>query len=87
MVNEVVSFFTPLFGLLLICIGMSYREETLGFFGGLVMFVYGVIIIINPLSFLSSFENLLLGGVCFGIGAYVVLRTAWEKVQEILNYA
>ena len=86
MVNEFVYFFTPLFGILLVVLGIVFEDWVIGTFGGLSLFLYGVVIIINPISFFSTMENLLLASSCFGVGVYIILRGNIDKIEGILNY-
>lgn len=76
--NELLYFLPVALGVSLIVIGMKQQEAYTGMFGGIVLFLTGVSVLINPTTF-PSLLNDVLGTVLWGFGAYVVLRGAIEE--------
>lgn len=82
MVEEVLYFLVPFFSLALIAIGFAYRESFAGIIGGLLLFLFGLMIVIDPLPVLSTTLNLVLGNICWAYGAYLWVVGAYELLQS-----
>lgn len=76
--NELIYFLPVGLGITLFIIGIMKKEAYIGIFGGLLLFLAGVSILIVPTSF-PSLLNDALGTILWGFGAYVVLRGAIEE--------
>jgi len=84
MVNEVIYFIPPFFGLVLIGMGITYRQYILGMMGATMIFLYGVAILISPIVGITSLMNDVLGTVSFGAGLGIILIANNDLIEEAL---
>ena len=79
MVEEVLYFLVPFVSLALIALGFAYKERFTGLFGAILLFLYGTVILINPIPVIGTLANLTLGSVLWGYSVYLILRTTYEQ--------
>lgn len=84
MANE-IYFLAPFIAVTLIVLGLEYKRPTPGILGGLLLFLYGVMLLISPISDLPDTHNLVIGAVAFGVGAWFWVVGAMEQFIPILN--
>ena len=85
MVEEIMFFLPPLLALALLALGFQIRDATTVILGGLLLFIYGIAILIVPLPVITSLTNDLVGAVCFGFGAYIWIKASMEQFGPNLN--
>lgn len=85
MTTDLLYFLPPALGLTLIVFAFKFNEDIAGIFGGLLLFLFGVNLFINPIASLTSLSNDMLASVCFGYGGYVFVYGSIQKVQDILK--
>ena len=85
LVNEIIYFAIPGIGLILVAMGMSFKERIIGTLGAMLLMIYGVSCFITPIPGIVDFQNSLLASVTFGIGMYVLLAGNIVKIQEALS--
>jgi len=83
--EELLQFMPPFIALALLFFGFRFKEAILGIFGGVLLFIFGVSILMTPLLGVASLTNTLVGSVTFGVGAYIWLRGGYEMYAPILN--
>lgn len=86
MTTDILYFLPPALGITLLVLAFKYNEDIAGIFGGLMLFLFGVEVLINPIASLTTLMNVVLGSLCFGYGAYVFIYGSIQKFQSILNY-
>jgi hypothetical protein len=79
--TDVLYFLPPLMGFLLLLIGFAYENYVSGVFGGVLLFLFGIAVLLSPLTSWSELMNTVVGSVCFGYGAYVMITASMERVQ------
>jgi len=79
MVEEVLYFLPPFIAFSLVAIGFAYRESIAGITGGVLLFLFGLNMVFNPLPVLSDFSNIVLATITWGYGAYLLIRGSWES--------
>lgn len=84
MTNEVIYFIPPMLGVILVGMGITYREYFIGNFGSLLLFLYGVAVLLVPITGISSLMNSIIGAICFGLGIYLFIRSNVENIEELL---
>jgi len=81
MSDLIVYFLPPMLGIILFVIGLMFEEYITGLFGGLLIFLFGVGILISNIPELSVLHNQVLGSVCIGVGAYIWIRGSLERIS------
>ena len=78
-VEEILYFLAPFVAVALIALGFAHKERFTGLFGAILLSLYGVVILINPLPVVGSLANDALGSVMWGYGSYLIIRTTYEQ--------
>lgn len=79
--SDILYFLPLVLGIVLYILGREYEDYLLGTLGGIVFFIFGVALLINPLPTISSLTNDLVGHACWAVGLYVFLRGTWEAIS------
>lgn len=80
----IIYFLIPFVGVSLLAIGFGYKEYIAGLLGGLVLALFGVGVLLNPITVFSSTLNVVLGVSTFGFGFYIFIRGGVEEIQRLL---
>ena len=75
---EVIHFLVPLMSLAFLAIGFQWKEYIGFLVGGIMLFLYGVNILINPIEGLTGSLNTIYASLCWAYGAYVFIRSSIE---------
>jgi hypothetical protein len=78
----IAAFLFVLVGIVLFIVGRSYQDSTLGIFGGLIIFLAGVALIIDPITDITSLMNTILAFSLFGVGGYIWVRGSLESLNK-----
>jgi hypothetical protein len=57
--------------IVLYVMGKQYSIATLNIFGGFLLFLCGVMMLLNPILNITETANIVLGAVLFGVGAFM----------------
>ena len=79
---EIIYFLIPAVALSFIFLGFRFNEKFTGLFGALLLFLFGVIILIAPINGLTSLANDSFGSISWGYGSYLILRTTYEQYNQ-----
>lgn len=66
----------------LLFVGRYWRDYTTGILGGFLLFMLGVYVMINRLTGLTGWFSDVVGGVMFGLGAYVFIVGSLELLKD-----
>jgi hypothetical protein len=69
-------------GFILFVIGKQYGNYAIGVLGGLMLFITGSFILMDPITNVSSNFNLLIGAILFVIGAYIWVTGTIEQIDN-----
>lgn len=78
MAIELVWYLPFFVGITFFILGRTFKDWPTGFLGGLVLFVYGVGVIISEIPRLPSMISYVVGVTCLAFGAYVMIRGGME---------
>lgn len=82
---ELLMYFAMTLTFILLIIGLWLRDKTLLNISGILLFVIGVFIAINGFGVLNNMLSNTVAIICWAVGAYVMIKTNIEEIQEILN--
>lgn len=82
--TDIIYFLAPFIGFACLAIGYGYSQWIPGVLGGIILFLFGVSILITPIDTFTNLQNLLVAVPCFGFGGYVMIVGSVEKIQEVL---
>jgi len=70
-------------GFLLLVLAFIIKVYALGMIASMAIIVVGVYVLANGVKSIDNLLTLGLGVVCIGVGAYVFIGGALEKIQEL----
>ena len=82
MAAEIIYFLPLILGIALFLIGREYKDFMIGFLSGIMFFVYGVALLINPLPTIDALTNTLVATILWGLGAYIMIRSGYEQIKK-----
>jgi hypothetical protein len=80
--TDIIYFLQPFIAFVLIAFGFQFNEKIAGIIGGLLMFLYGVVLTITPIVGIPDLQNIIIAFVCYGYGAYIMIRGGLELMNE-----
>ncbi len=76
------SWWLFLIGFVLFLAGRHFEDYTIGISGGLLIFIQGVWIFLNPISGTTVMMNSTIGGVLFVVGGYIWVNSSIELLKS-----
>lgn len=70
-------------GFVMFLAGRFFKDFTIAILGGMLLFLQGFYLLVNPISDLGSgFMNTIVGSALFVLGAYIWIRGGLEVLRE-----
>lgn len=79
--TDVLFFLPPMVAFGFLAIAFNYKEYIAGIIGGLLLFLFGVAIVISPISSIPDFLNLITAVICWGYGAYAFIYGSIQQIE------
>ncbi|HPE15057.1 MAG TPA: hypothetical protein PLT65_04405, partial [Bacilli bacterium] len=77
-----VFFLIIILGLVLLIIGLIWKNNIFIMFGGLLLFLAGVMMLIEPINNLTETMNLIVGVLLFGFGAWIWVTSTLNMIES-----
>lgn len=82
---EIIYFLAPVMSFGLIIVGVQYNDKISATIGGMLMFLFGVAVLITPIVGISDLLNLVIAMIAFGYGGYMMLAPNVEDIRAMLS--
>lgn len=77
-------FYVAIIAIALFFLARHFEDYAFGLMSGLLMFLLGLNLFINPISDISALLNDVISSIFFGTGAYIFVRGGIELINQYI---